>query len=522
MWLLMLLGAAGVVHAGRYEDFTKQYADGPKATVVAATFFGGAGVEEAVAAAERSDGKILVAGNAWGPESPINSSGVKTVLIGKGKHSGAPAMTTKPKGKREELDLFSPDRAGLILTYAADLKQLQRAMAFDWGVASIEDMLLLEDDSILIVGRTGPHAGSINAEPNLAYIARLNDKGIVWIQTVDGFPQPATRLWLTKKYGVYFRSSIKNDASMFRIGLDGKGLKKLASNASGNDVSDFHGVNPNTGEFYYGGDRNTHTGKEPWRQPFMYVYDRDGERTDTIWNWPSKMLRTPGYPAQGQVSDSSVRGVAIHPDTGELVINGWSDGGNSVFTHQPKEIAQRTGKPATPLSTWGMKNANSLAYIMRIDPKTWLMESWCYWVAYIPEDFKEARNRGAPNFASVEDLTFLSDGAIAFTGSAATGLIQTPGAFFTYKNDGTKHGGAFVTVQTPDQSGLYFSSYLPGCQKPRVDAGQKGRLLIVSRSSGVMPHESGDVPTPTLNASQAKYGGGTFDGHVILLQMPQH
>lgn len=506
---LCVLGFAGIARAGRFQDLTKAYESGPKASVVAATFIGGAGTEEAVAAAERSDGRMIVAGNAWGPQLPVSHS----ILIGKGKHSGAPGTITNSKGVKD-VNLASPDRAGFILVYSANLNQMQRALRFDWGVATIEDMLLLDDNTFLVVGRTGPNAVSIKAKPNLAYIARMNDKGLMWIQTVDGATEAATRLWLTKSYGVYFRSAIKNNASMYRIGIDGKGLKKLASDANGNDVSDFHGVNPNTGEFYYGGDRNTNTGKEPWRQPFMYVYDRNGNRIDTLWNWPATSLRTPGYPAEGMVSDSSVRGVVIHPTTGELIINGWSDGGNSVFTRQPKVIADTTGKPATALSVWGMKGANSIGYVMRINPATWRMNSWCYWVCYLPSS-------GAPNFATIEDLTVVSDGSVAFAGQAATGLISTPKSFLPYKADGTKYGGSYVTVQTPNQSGLYFSSYLPGCQKPRVESARKGRLLVVSRTTGLMPQTTGDVPSPTINALQPKFGGGSFDGHIILLQMPQ-
>lgn len=521
---LNILGLAGLFTCGlficnealggRYEDLTKQFADGPKAAVVAATFFGGAGAEEFVAAGERRDGRFVVVGNAWGPELPAAES----VVLGQGKHSGAAAMTTDKKGTTR-LNRSSIDRAGLILIYSKDLGRVERTLRFNWGVASLEDVHVLDDDSLILVGRGGPNAASIKAAPNTAFIARLSDKGINWIQSVEGYPEAATRAWVTK-FGIYFRSTIKNEAAMFRIGLDGKNLKRLAVNGAGNGVSDFHGVNPNTGEFYYGGDRNTHTGKEPWRQPFMYVFDKDGKQTETIWNWPAKMLRTTGYPADGQVSDSSIRGVAIHPETGELLVNGWSDGGNSVFLHQPTDIAKRTGPPATPFTTFGMKNANSLAYIMRIKRSDWTVSSWCYWVSYIPQDFDEQRFRGAPNFASIHDLAVLSDNSIAFSGDSATGLIQTPNAFFNYAKDGSKHGGSFVTIQSPDQKELTFSSYLPGCDDIRLSAGREGRLIVVSRTSGAMKRDTGEIPSPTANPAQPAFGG-LFDGHLLVLKIPE-
>ncbi len=499
--------------AGRYEEFTKQFAQGEKATVVSATFFGGPDAEELVAAGERSDGRIVVAGNAWGPKLPE----APTVVLGKGAHTGDPGTTPNKKGN-SELNAASRDRAGLILVYSKDLKKLERIIRFDWGVASVQDICVLDDDSLLLVGKTGANAGSIKAQPNLAYIAHLGDKGLNWIQTVEGYSEPATRLWQTK-FGIYFRSQIKNESAMFRIGLDGKGLKRLAVNAAGNGVSDFHGVNPDTGEFYYGGDRNTHTGKEPWRQPFMYVFDKDGKQTDTLWNWPSKSLRTKGYPAEGDVSDSSIRGVAIHPKTGEVIVNGWSDGGNSVFKRQPKDIATMAGNASTSFNTYGMKGANSLAYVMRLNRKDWTVASWCYWVAYIPDDFAEQRVRGAPNYASITDLTVLTDGSIVFSGGCATGLIQTPGAFFKYEKDGSKHGGGFVAVQSPDQKELYFSSYMPGSDDIRLNAGRNGRLIVVSRNTGGMKRDNGLIPAPTVNACQPEFGG-QVDGHILLLQVP--
>jgi hypothetical protein len=156
---------------------------------------------------------------------------------------------------------------------------------------------------------------------------------------------------------------------------------------------------------------------------------------------------------------------------------------------------------------------------MRIDPGTWRVTSWGYWLCYVPQDFKAARDRGAPNYASIRDLAFLSDESIAFSGQAATGLIQTPGAFFEYRRDGEKHGGSFAALQSPDQRALLFSSYLPGCEDARVAAGRQGRLLVASRSTGLMRHPSGDVPSPVLRAPQDRCRGPA-DGHLILIQAP--
>src|SRR6185295_19877728 len=77
---------------GRYEGYTDRAAQGPKMKLVAATYFGGEGLEEFIAARILPDGTILAFGNAWGPEFP----GAPLVL-GKGEHRKLIATATDSK-----------------------------------------------------------------------------------------------------------------------------------------------------------------------------------------------------------------------------------------------------------------------------------------------------------------------------------------------------------------------------------------------------------------------------------------
>jgi hypothetical protein len=171
-----------------------------------------------------------------------------------------------------------------------------------------------------------------------------------------------------------------------------------------------------------------------------------------------------------------------------------------------------------------MKSANSLAYIMRINGETKRQVAWTYFVSYVPDSFESVKHRGAPNAASIKSLAVTANNSIAFCGKAATGLIQTPGAFWTMPKDyAGKYGGWFAAVFDPTVNALMFSSYLPGYDSADVVPVKNG-VLVVGRAragdGGNSKHGLEPTPAPTHEALQPKHGGGQTDAHAILLEMP--
>jgi hypothetical protein len=209
--------------------------------------------------------------------------------------------------------------------------------------------------------------------------------------------------------------------------------------------------------------------------------------------------------------------VVVQPN-GDLVVLGWSDGGNSVFTRQPTDWRKGlTSRSALGMEAWGMKGANSLAYLMVIDGKTFEQKAWTLWLAFIPDNFENAKNRGAPNFASITALRSLADGSIGFHGATATGLIQTPNALYKPPTDGRRFGGNFVAVMTPEMNDLLFSTHLPGCENISLGSTKRG-MLVVSRSAG-KDHAQEPQPSPLIKPLQAECKG-EFDAHILLLDLP--
>jgi hypothetical protein len=536
--IFLFWGAPGVQEKkeGRYEQFTRKVAEGPKMKVVAATCFGGPGIEEFIAARPLPDGSVAAFGNAGGPEFPGTPK-----ILGKGQHRGLKAASVDNKG-RATLRPENPDIAGMVVFYAAGLSAIARAIRFDWGVASLSAGEVTKDGkSLIIAGRctaafreaatgarivpeplapeapagkkpppreTGPYDYEGVSCPGDVFVLRLSLEGAVeWAWVFEGHRTPPEQVWALTDGSVY-----ADVRGLHRISPDGKDVKKLCPLALFRTAK-YLAVDPADGSFYYGGDRNTNTGKEPWRQPYLYKFDKDGGKVWKLWEWPPKSLRdgmADGY--DGLVSDSSPRAGDLTP-AGELLIGGWSDGGNSVFSFQPTDCTKPVPKAPMEMSCWGMKGANSIAHVMKIDLKTQQVLAHAHWVAYIPMNFTDERMRGAPNGARIRQIKAHPDGAVAICGGAASVLVQTPNALAPYAGDGRGAGGDCVVVYDKEMANLLFSSYLPGCENAAIWSTPRG-FIVTSRSRG----DDGGKP-PAVNALQPEKRGEA-DAHIILLEFP--
>lgn len=528
--MIHLLIVSVLLAQGRFESFTEKAAKGPKMTPVAATYFGGEGLEEFIAARTLPDSTIVAFGNAWGPEFP----GTPTVL-GKGMHRHLKGGIADAKGK-VSYPSQNPDIAGFIVFYSADLGQVKKVLRFDWGVASLSAACLSADSkAFILAGRATPAFHSIARKTQKhqvpegkdfgpyeyegtpvtgdVFVARLSLDGTMeWTWIFEGVRNPPSELWTDQAGQTYV-----DVRGLNRISADGATSVLMSTLTAGRQARWF-GVDPKDGAGFYGGDRNTHTGKEPWRQPFLYRIDAKGEKEWALWEWAPKSLRdgvTPGV--QGEVSDSSPRALDVGKD-GALWVGGWSDGGNSLFVKQPTDATKRVPEAKFGMDCSGMKGANSLAHLMKIDGKTKEAELHAWWVAYFPGNFVDAKKKNSPNGARIRQVKELAEGkGVAIAGSAASVLVQTPNSFYNYPGDGSGYGGECVVVYDAECSSLLFSSYLPGCENLSIWPTQKG-LVVVSRSRG---SDGAKEPTasPVLHAVQPEHHG-ELDAHILLLELP--
>jgi hypothetical protein len=533
--VLTLLAAAliapGVARAGEdhlgggpYGGLSKRATEGPHLTVVAATHFGGAGYEEFLGGGELADGTVVGIGNAWGPEFPQR---MPVNVLGSGRHSGQVATITDEKAKKVSPDPRSTDQAGMVVLYGTVGGALKatKAIRFGWGVASITAGIVAGDGTGIIVGgRCFAGFASLAGKPKRSktvawkqpegkgkgpggdvYLARLSPAGqIDWLVLFEKNGDPPERIFSDDQGNVYC-----DMRGLQKIAADGSAVDLLVGASAGGEAR-WLGIDPRDGSSFFGGDRNTHTGREPYRQPYCYKYDPTGKKVQTLWEPVPKDIGADGAYLQ---SDSSIRAMAVDQD-GFLVFAGWSDGGNSVLGRQPLDFRNGIPGKGMGISTAGM-GVGSVSHLMRIDAKTFEGRQHCIWMAILPNYFggPGQKGRGKPNGAAVNQLAVLAGGEVVAIGAAATGMIQTPNAFWKDPMLPDKHGGPTVTVFRPDLSGLMFSSYLPGIDAPVAAPTRKG-LLVVGRSHGsdgwVQPTES-----PSVKADQP-FAGGT-DGSLIYL-----
>lgn len=525
---------------GRYESFTEKAAQGPKMKAIAATYFGGDGLEEFIAVRSLPDGTVVAFGNCWGPDFPGTP-----VVLGTGEHRKLKATVVDAKGK-VSYPPENPDIAGMVVLYAPDLGSIRKTLRFDWGIASLSAATVTPDGKHLVLaGRSTPKfrgipgklktmpeppapeavpgkkpapkdTGPIDYEgvplPGDVFVAAMTPEGVLaWAWVFEGYRHPPAEIWTDHAGNVYV-----DLRGLTCISSDGSASRVVVASTGGRQAK-FLAVDPADGSSFYGGDRNTNTGKEPWRQPYLYKYGPAGDKLWKLWEWESKSLRdgvTPGV--QGEVADSSARAMDVTPE-GDLLVGCWSDGGNSLLYKQPTDATKNVPEAPFRMDCSGMKGANSLAHVLWIDGKTREAKLHALWMAYFPANFEDARKRGSPNGARIRQIKRLKGGAVAIAGSAASVLVQTPGAFYKYPGDGRGYGGDCVVVFDAEFSHLLFSSYLPGCENVSLWP-TAGGLAVVGRSRG---HDGANDPTPSplLHPLQDRKRGD-LDAHILLLELP--
>jgi len=517
------LALAGLSNAAeketRYHQFTRK-AKGSEGAVkpIAATFFGGSGAEEFVAAGLAGDGNVVVFGNAWGPDFPDLP---ELLVMGADHYKADLALAPDTKDKDR---YANPNMTGFMLVYTPDLKQIVRAARFGWAGSTIT-FGFVEAGGIVFSGRTSAEARpDVELQPNVRivappegaesggadlYLAHFGspDSGGNWGLVLEKAEKPSTdwagrigkrpavRAGLREPTEIVFQAW----GRLFVINTDGSNMRELGP--SGNGV--LLAVDPKTGAMYVGADENTRTGREPWRRPFLRKFDRDGKQVWEIWRWDSKRVGEDKYRL---VSDSSVRGVERTPD-GDLMIVGWSDGGNSVFHRQPTDLdAEASFKSGFIDSLWGAGVGSFMRLIRISDDAKPAFKAGTVW-----SGFRLKENK--PAGASISDLAILPNGRAAIVGGSGFALIETPDAWVKTFPEGA--GGSFLSIFNPDLSELLFSTSLPAVSGLSSVTASGSKLIVTG--SAAAPKEGDRVPVITEGAVQANHGGST-DGYLLLVE----
>ncbi|TVR44268.1 MAG: hypothetical protein EA402_07360 [Planctomycetota bacterium] len=479
------------------------------------------------------DGTIYLAGNALGPT--LELPGVRMQILG--RDTRQPNFTMPTRGSGDQRRINPPkwthtEGAGFIVRLARGEGSFAAAVRFPWGAGSITDMVADGRGGIYVSGVVGKEFAQLTEAtrhqaagidgPGELFVGKINAdlSGFVWCRRISDNPEQPPKL------------RVLEGGTLAVMGIhvhhlqpaDGQVLRSQPGALSNAWVT---ARNPEDFTWAGGAMRHTNTGYEPWRQPFLYVRTPENDVIGHYYQWHSRLV---GKNWSRLVSDSEVRGLDFDRK-GNLLIYGWSDGGNSVFEFAPYDLktpvrraAQAATGRATGLgfSTWGA-NVGSFAHIIRIDPRTGTPLAKANFIAYLASENK-------PSSVQIQTINAAIDDSVLLTGASAFGLIETGSTKINTLDHakGDYIGREFVAVLNESLSDIRFSSAVPGSGRVPLQrhsgkregsfavasarVGNKTRVVFVS---GATAHEK----FKPVNNAQGRFGGGDLDGLYIVLEM---
>jgi len=515
---------------GRFVQYSNAAkGSGGQVQVLAATFFGGEADDGFQEGAFLPDGSIIAAGSF---HDLSFAKGPATTVIGKDPAADAYPMPQPPEPKpRRWRQPPHPRLTPAVVHYTADLKQVKHITRLPWAAGRLDRLQVSPKGSVYISGDVThtfdavlAAATSTQTIENTEAVAYAKKKGRE--PRGDSFIARLSADLKSLEWVVVFKHDnidfgIRHDETLvvqrgryafFEVSPDGKvgEATGLSAQIGGRAFAPL-AVSPIDGSLYLGGEYHSGTGREPWRCPFMHKFDSDGEIEWTAWNWTGPIV---GVDQFRLVSDSAVRRIKVGADNSVIVI-GWSDGGNSVFTRQPYDLGRSGGDNGFGGSIWGA-GVLSVAYFIRLQDDIPHQTGYTRWLSYLPMD-------DLPNSASVRDFGGLPDGRIYFTGGSAYGLIETHDAWIPAWHEQVKtnpyaraKGGPYFAMFSYDFQKLLFSSQAPGLKHKRVTS-QNNKILLVGSAAEIETAYDANQPTIIKHAQQKTFGGGSTDGYVMLI-----
>ncbi|MCM8802044.1 MAG: hypothetical protein NC827_01875 [Candidatus Omnitrophica bacterium] len=315
-------------------------------------------------------------------------------------------------------------------------------------------------------------------------------------EKAEGIMPDINRVGLKEKPGIPF-FVLSNGEVIFQVY---KKIQKINIKGKLEEIgkSDYTllGMDEKRGYYIVGGDANTHTGREPWRCPRFFIYKLDGQYVGSLWDWNPKLVGEDKYRL---VSDSGFKFPVLVTKEGDYVVIGWSDGGNSVFLREPKDLDLQV-KYGFIDSLWGAK-VGKFSRIMKVNPDEGKFTGGSIWCTFLTD-------KNQPNSSDIKDITIMEDGSIAFISGNTHNIIETPDAWSgNYLKGGS---GCAFSIFSPDFKDLLFSSAIPDTNLYGLIYKNKKFLIFGSTKgigSGCQCDSCKDRKLILKNQIQKEFGG---------------
>ena len=518
-------------YSGRFVQYSRA-ATGDQGRVqpIAATFLGGEGDEHFSKGGFFPDGRIFAAGMFHDLSFLTN---VSPRLIGRDTNAAdfPPVHGTDRRGREQ---ISYPASTPVIFIFSENLSTLREVIRLPWAAGQLVDVQAGNDGALYVAVRArdafeslAGQIGEVTVVQNPGQVAHARERAQARAEEVR-LPEDALLFRMSPNlrevdWAVRFEHAgigftrLQSDRLVVQRGRDvffvegETGAVQPGPNVDHGRSHSGMVVDPRDGSFFFGGEYHSNTGLEPWRCPFLRKFDPEGTPAWSAYDWTGPIV---GVEFFRLVSDSAVNDV-IADSSGRLLLRGWSDGGNSVFTRQPYDLRKPARVGGTASSIWGA-NVLSVAYLIQMDADSMEVSGVTRFLSYLPTSNK-------PNSISLRSFHQMENGQVAIFGGSAFGLIETQDAWFDpwyvqYRTNrhALARGGPFFALYAEGLQTLRLSTILPGVR--RVDFAGQGDKLLLFGAAGPQNDSYGDeTPTLTLNAVQADFGGGRQDAYLLLV-----
>jgi hypothetical protein len=519
-----------------------------QAKLVRSSLLGTAGTEWFCGGGFQPDGTIVLAGVSLGPT--LDFPGVSPVVLGVDQPA-PPVPQGEVQGTHELTGekIYRPYRwshpqaTPFVVRLSPDAKKIISVSRLPWCSGGVTDATVDDKGNIYLAGpaRTGirkaggeiqslPPCKKLEAEPRKApargapaapdpdlyeevYVAKLSpaaDK-VLWVRLADN-PNGSTY------------SPDININSSGQVVLTGPDQRVLTPD--GKQTSQRHprslkrlpspkcAFDPDTGMMAFASEHHSPTGHEPWRCGYATIYKPDGA-TLSLYNWPGPFV---GGTA-GLVADSPLYGARFDLN-GDLILLGWSDGGNSMFYCEPLDLRRGARMRGLGLNGSGVAGATHFGYIVRVSTKTWRTIGGTMLAAQNPVY--------GPSGMSADDVFEAADRSLMMVGDSAWGAPQSP------HNLCTSHpSGPYIAVMNKDCTSLRFGASMQACAAAQVRSGsawgmitgkQNGRpmAMFVTAATATGKAYGRVTAAPAHEPMQEAFAGGDLDGYFTLLDLEYH
>lgn len=517
-----------------------------QAKLVTSTMLGTPGTEWFSGGGFQPDGTVVLAGVSLGPT--LDFPGVRTTVVGTDQPAPpAPVREVLKTGEEGEpvyktYRWSHPQGTPFVVRLSPDTKKIISVSRLPWCSGGVTGAWVDEAGNIYLAGparagirqaggdvkeldrtkrlerpppKTPPPKADAPSAPNpdayeQVYVARLSPAGdkVIWIRLLDN-PNSCT---YPPDLGRDLKGRLVLTGPDQRVlSLDGQQLVQWHPISTNRFPSPKCAIEPERGLVVFAGEHHWPTGHEPWRCPYVTINKPDGAGFLTLYDWPGPFVGG----AAGLVADSPLFGARFDLN-GDLVLMGWSDGGNSVLYGEPLDVLRGAHMRGLGLSGAGVHGAIGFGYIVRVSTKTWRVIGGTMLCASTPQY--------GPNSMSVSDVYEAADRSLMMVGGSAWGAPQSP------HNLCVGHpAGEYIAVLKKDCTTLRFGASMQACGDVELRSSrwgmatgrQNGRPMALFLTGAVATNNvyGREAGPPAYEPLQPKHAGGHLDGYFTLLDL---